>query len=484
MVTDRRSASIDIMDATARRNRVAALAVALASLALVCLDAAPVQAQWGDAYDSPSQGGYEAPRRRARGSEDGYGRPQARRYAPQPQEQQRQFFWPWEDRPQQAQPQPQYAPRAPRQARPQRQRTPASNAYADALARKRKLAQPPATAKPTPDVPGAPTEVTPIVQIAVFGDSLASYLGKGLDESFADNDAVEIVDKSRGDSGVVRKDVVDWAKAADDYLKANPKTAYALMMVGVNDRQAIRENGESYEPLSDKWREIYAARIDAIVKVFVEHKVPLIWVDTPPVRFENLTRDLASINDIVKERVQKAGQTYVDIWPGFVDDKNRFITVGPDLEGQRAVLRTSDGIHFTNAGARKVAHFADVELKRMMAANGTLAPVQPPEIAALPGTPTPEGAPPAADDTAAIDRRITAMLPSLPEPPGIPTMPVKPVAGPVVPLGRAETSPGGALISGRPREGDPLGTVERALQRGVAPTTQPGRADDFRWPPG
>jgi hypothetical protein len=35
------------------------------------------------------------------------------------------------------------------------------------------------------------------------------------------------------------------------------------------------------------------------------------------------------------------------------------------------------------------------------------------------------------DDDAAIDRLITAMLPSLPEPPGIPALPVKPAAGPV-----------------------------------------------------
>ena len=76
------------------------------------------------------------------------------------------------------------------------------------------------------------------------------------------------------------------------------------------------------------------------------------------------------------------------------------------------------------------------------------------------------------------------MLPSLPEPPGIPALPVKPLAGPVVPLGRAEVTPGGTLISGRPRDADPTGTVERALVRGAAPLPQPGRADDFKWPPG
>jgi len=40
------------------------------------------------------------------------------------------------------------------------------------------------------------------------------------------------------------------------------------------------------------------------------------------------------------------------------------------------------------------------------------------------------------------------------------------------------------LLTGRPRDGDNLGTVERTLVRGAAPLPQPGRADDFRWPPG
>jgi hypothetical protein len=113
-------------------------------------------------------------------------------------------------------------------------------------------------------------------------------------------------------------------------------------------------------------------------------------------------------------------------------------------------------------------------------------PAQPALAAPVAVAPQPplEGEAAKLDDAAAIDRQITAMLPSLPEPPGIPALPVKPLAGPVVPLGRAEVTPGGTLISGRPRDADPSGTVERALVRGAAPLPQPGRADDFKWPPG
>lgn len=457
--------------------RLSILTVAALAGAVPGVGTPPAQAQWGDSYDAPEPDPYASqPRRRYR--DDAYRAP-ARRYAPQPQEAPRQFYWPWEERQQQVEPRPQ-APRS--YARPTRSRPPpvASAPEESRVVRKRRPTPAPVIAHPK-----APTEkTTPSVQVAVFGDSLASYLSKGLDEAFEDNADVEIVDKSRGDSGLVRKDVVDWPKAAEDYLNANPKTAYALLMLGVNDRQPIREGDQSHEPLSDKWKEIYSARVDTLVKVFTDHKIPLIWVDVPPVRFESMTKDLAAINDLARERVEKAGQTYVDIWPGFVDDRNRFTAVGPDLDGQEAKLRTSDGIHFTTAGARKVAHFADLELKRLMGANGTLPAQQPAPEASTPATGQTDPGGPSLDDTSALDRKITAMLPSLPEPPGIPSLPVKPAAGPVVPLGRAEVSPGGTLITGRPRDGDAMGTVERALQRGVAPISQPGRADDFKWPPG
>ncbi|WP_431310980.1 SGNH/GDSL hydrolase family protein [Methylobacterium nigriterrae] len=442
-------------------------------------EAPPAAAQWGDAFDQPRNDPYAAPpRRRARDNyyrdDNAYGARQARRYTAPPQEAPRQFYWPWEERPQQAQPQPQPQPTY----RPSRPRAPAA---ADAQRPQKRRARPaPVAAPPKPAVPKA----EPNTQIAVFGDSLADHLSKGLDDVFEDNADVAVLDRAKGDSGLVRKDVVDWPKAAEDFLKANPKVSYALVMLGANDRQPIREGDQSFDPLSDRWREIYRDRVDAMVKVFADRKIPLIWVGTPPMRSEGLTTDLAAINDIVRERVAKGSGTYVDVWPGFVDDRNRYTPSGPDLEGQNAKLRTQDGVHFTRAGARKLAHFADVELKRLMgAATPSLADQPAAAIAATPGS-TLDGSPPKLDDTAAIDRQITAMLPSLPEPPGIPALPVKPAAGPVVPLGRAEVSPGGVLTSGRPRDADTSGNVERALQRGASPLPQPGRADDFRWPPG
>lgn len=451
-------------------------ALACAGLALLVVPE-PARAQWGDSYDQPQDYGYRRRSRDAYYRDDGYRQPQPRRYAP-PQEAPRQFYWPWEDRPQQAAPQPQ-----PTYRRPPRPKPPVGTAdgarEGHRPAVKRRVQPPPATEPQKPAI--AKTE--PSVRIAVFGDSLADSLSRGLDDVFEDNADVAVIDRAKPDSGLVRRDVVDWASAAADYLKIS-KISYAVVLLGVNDRQPIREGDQSYEALSDRWRETYRTRVEALAKVFQDQKIPLIWVGTPPVRSESLTKDLAAINDIVRDAVQKAGGIFVDAWPGFVDDRNRFVMTGPDLEGQAAKLRTADGVHFTRAGARKLAHFADVELKRMMGSAAPATSEATPTAVAPIQAPGLDGSASKLDDIAAIDRQITAMLPSLPEPPGIPALPVKPAAGQVVPLGRAEISPGGTLASGRQPDGDASGNVERTLQRGSAPLPQPGRADDFRWPPG
>ena len=450
----------------------------LAGLGLGLLAAGPAAAQYGYGY-----GGYEGRRAPREAYPDPYyGRtyrepardPYARRGPPRPApEPQRDFYWPWEDRPAAQPQQPAYAPRRERN-------------YADQPAARPRRPAP----RPAPVIarePPAKPKTNPGVQIAVFGDSLAELVGQGIDEAFSDNADVAVFRRAKGDSGLVRKDVVDWPKAAADYLTANPKVTYAVVMLGANDRQAIREGGQSVEPGDDRWRELYRDRVDAMIKVFTDRKVSLVWVGAPPMRNDGLSTGLASLNDLYRERVERAGGAYVDIWPAFVDDQNRYAANGPDVDGQPARLRLPDGVHFTAAGYRKAAHFADLAIKRLM--EGRTAPSAPP-VAALPAVDPPKapgrdaapGAP--LDDAAAIDRLITASLPSLPEPPGLPALPTKPLSGPVLPLTRTEVSPGGALATGRPRLDNDAGfTLDRALNRGAASPAPRGRADDFRWPP-
>jgi uncharacterized protein len=312
-------------------------------------------------------------------------------------------------------------------------------------------------------------KVDPSTYVVVFGDALAGFARQGLDAHFAENQDVAVVPKIR-DTSLVRTDPADWPNFINSTLDSGQKTTVAVVMLGTSDRQAIKEGEESVEPLTDRWKDLYRQRVDAIVNTFKERKIPVVWIGLPPMKNSKASEDLVAINEIYKESVQRGGGAYVDIWPGFVDDENRYTAEGPDVDGEPAKLRTNEGMFFTRAGSRKVAFFADTEIKRILGQGGTA-------TAAAPG---PADIRPADGSSAPS---IEAALPPPPDAAAPIPLPSKPLVGPVLPLTRQDVAPGGTLVSAPPKlTGDNAYTVQRALRVGIAPGSRPGRADDFRWP--
>ena len=336
------------------------------------------------------------------------------------------------------------------------------------VARPRKPAPPPVAVarQEKPKVDAA-------THVVVFGDALANHARQGLDSLFADNQDVAVVPKTRGDSSLVRADPADWPNFVKATLDSGQKASVAVVMLGTNDRQSIREGEETVEPLSDRWKELYRQRVDAIMGTFKERKLPVVWIGLPPMKNSKISDDLLAMNEIYKDSVQRNGGAYVDIWPGFVDEENRYTAIGPNVDGEPTKLRTDEGVFFTRAGARKVAFFADTEIKRLL---GTGQPGTATAAAPNPG----EAAPAQGAATPAVE----AALPAPPEAAIPAALPSKPLVGPVLPLTRQDVAPGGTLVSAPPKlSGDQAYPVQRALRTGVPPSSRPGRADDFRWPP-
>ena len=74
------------------------------------------------------------------------------------------------------------------------------------------------------------------------------------------------------------------------------------------------------------------------------------------------------LDSLYREAASRAGLTYVDVWDGFVDERGMFEQKGPDFEGQIRQLRSYDGVYFTKYGARKLAHYVEREITRVLAA--------------------------------------------------------------------------------------------------------------------
>jgi hypothetical protein len=206
-----------------------------------------------------------------------------------------------------------------------------------------------------------------------------------------------------------------------------------------------------YEFREDRWVELYAKKIEEMIAVAKSKGVPVLWVGLPAVRGAKATADMLFLDSLYREAAGKAGITYVDVWDGFVDEAGRFLQQGPDFEGQIRRLRSYDGVYFTRPGARKLAHYVEREITRLLA--GRSAPITLPSEPATP------------DANA---------QPGQPAP--------RPLAGPILPLVASSVGTD-QLLGGpgsRPASVDAL--AARTLVKGEALAPPAGRADDFALP--
>lgn len=201
----------------------------------------------------------------------------------------------------------------------------------------------------------------------------------------------------------------------------------------------------------DRWTELYSKKIEEMIGILKSKGVPVIWVGLPAIRGDKATQDALFLDSLYREGSAKAGITYVDVWDGFVDEAGRFLQQGPDFEGQIRRLRSYDGVYFTKPGARKLAHYVEREITRLLASRSApiTLPSEPatPDANAQPGQPAP-----------------------------------RPLAGPIVPLVASSVGTD-QLLGGpgsRPAAVDAL--VARTLVKGEPLTPPAGRADDFAWP--
>ena len=335
-------------------------------------------------------------------------------------------------------------------------------------------------------------EVPPTATVVVMGDSMADWLAYGLEDAFADTPEIGIVRKQKPNSGLIRyesKGDLEWSSVARDIMNAE-KPAVAVMILGLNDRGPIRERpgakpgsaaapgqpaeaqsqpapdaegsimapeppkgrGSSNEFRSDAWADLYSKRIAETIAAMKSKGVPVIWVGLPIIRGPKATSDAIYLNDLYRAQAEKAGIIYVDVWDGFVDETGKFASSGPDVDGQTRRLRSPDGVFFTKYGARKLAHYVEREIRRVIASR------------ALPvSLPLDGGAQPS------ISSR--------------PAGPVaRPVAGAILPLTTSAAPPSDELLGGgspRPSATDPI--AARVLVKGEPVSPLKGRADDFLW---
>lgn len=200
--------------------------------------------------------------------------------------------------------------------------------------------------------------------VIVVGDFMANGISYGLSQVFSQNPAIKFIDKTRGLSGVVRDDVINWPNKISEIIDEN-KPVLVVMQLGMNDRQSMRLKSGHFKKLSPEWQKNYEARIDAFIKNVRSKRIPLMWIGLPPVNKGSMNRDYLAFNEVYQSKVEALGGTYVDIWDGFTNIDGRYIRSGPNVDGRIVKLRASDGINMTRSGQIKMAFYAEKSVRRL-----------------------------------------------------------------------------------------------------------------------
>jgi uncharacterized protein len=240
-------------------------------------------------------------------------------------------------------------------------------------------------------------------------------------------------------------------KTADAELSADDAADNSDTPPVLAPEKSTRSPNGVYEFREERWVELYTRKIEEMIGVMKSKGVPVLWVGLPAIRGAKGTADMLFLDSLYRDAAGKAGITYVDVWDGFVDEAGRFLQRGPDFEGQPRQLRAYDGVYFNKYGARKLAHYVEREIARLLAARSApiALPTEPatPDANALPGQPVP-----------------------------------RPLAGPILPLVASSVGTD-QLLGGpgsRPAAVDAL--AARTLVKGEPLAPPAGRADDFAWP--
>jgi hypothetical protein len=288
-------------------------------------------------------------------------------------------------------------------------------------------------------------------KILVVGDFVAGGLAWGLEQAFAEEPKITVIDKSNDNSGLVRADHYDWNAALLDTLN-EVQPDLIVLAFGANDRQQLRDGGARHALRSDVWVATYTQRITGIVDTLKVYGRPFFWLGAPPMRATAASSDMAYLNVLYKPRVQAGGGYFIDIWNGFSNKDGRYVASGPDVEGQVRQLRTRDGINFTRAGRLKLAFYVEREIRRQTGFG-----------------------------SGRIDLLATVTLGNQIEiaPDGS-----KLLVGPIIslndPLPGLSTDLAGETAASPPGEDSPQ---YKMVVRGEVPPGVAGRIDDFAWPP-
>jgi hypothetical protein len=193
------------------------------------------------------------------------------------------------------------------------------------------------------------------LRVWVIGDSLAGPVGSALARLGSATGVVAVTIESLGGSGLASPSFYDWPGFVAGRL---PQVAadVVVTVIGANDGQGLNDPGGWLDFGTPEWDAAYATLVGGFMDLLASGATRIYWVGLPIMAGPNYDAEIRRMNTIHQEQAAlRPAVTYVEAYALFQDEDGEYAAQLPDEQGNLVTVRASDGIHYTGAGADRMA---------------------------------------------------------------------------------------------------------------------------------
>jgi hypothetical protein len=205
----------------------------------------------------------------------------------------------------------------------------------------------------------APKPAMPAARkILVIGDSLSISLGEQMERVLSGAAGIDFARDGTRSTGLTRPELVDWPAHLRD-LVARGAPDVVVIMLGANDAKPVEGEGGRVYFDNPAWAEAYAAKARELLAICrqANPRVALYWVGVPSMGDATLAAETGQINAALAAMcADSPGCRFIGTKDAFSDPAGRFTRHARDAAtGDILAIRTADGVHMTDAGAKLLA---------------------------------------------------------------------------------------------------------------------------------
>lgn len=209
-----------------------------------------------------------------------------------------------------------------------------------------------------------PTTDDPL-RVLIVGDSTMDSLGTSIMRDLAATGVTAAERDVRISTGLSRPDFFDWPGHLRQ-LTAVSDTEVVVIMFGANDAQPfiIDDSPENYG--TERWFATYRARFVSLIDELTAAGRWVLWVSQPAMRNQEYDVRMQELNQLYAEELARYPTAlYLDSRPLLTDENGEYSAYLVDGNGDRQLVRQTDGVHLTNVGGDRLSPLIVNEINRI-----------------------------------------------------------------------------------------------------------------------